>query len=388
MSGSTLTVWKFETPDGARDAVRVLEDMQRENLLTILDYATVSWEEGKEKPTTKQGSPTSSTAALGGAFWGMLFGLIFFVPLLGAAVGAASGAIAGSMADVGIDDGFIKRLRTELTPGTSALFLMTSGTVVDRVKDRFAGQHPSELIYTNLSAEQDAALRQVFGGELTDTRRRVTPRVPAGKDAGDLSATTLTVWHYNSAMGASAGEVRLRDLEERGALTVIDAITVLWMPAALKPRIGRFRSRTGARARRGAVLGGLAGTLVLAPVAGAAVGAGVGALADRLRRTGIDEAFLEEIERRLVPGSSALLVLSENADLDAIRPILERGRSRGDVTLMHATLGDDAPQSLRDLLALVPSYPSDPATPEDLEPSGSLGPPRSSAPSRGRKETP
>ena len=101
MPQSTLTVWKFANPEGARDAVRTLEDMQKQDLLTILDFATVSWEEGKKKPTTKQGSPTTSAGALGGAFWGMLFGLIFFVPLLGAAVGAATGALTGSLADVG-----------------------------------------------------------------------------------------------------------------------------------------------------------------------------------------------------------------------------------------------------------------------------------------------
>jgi uncharacterized membrane protein len=162
MPQSTLTVWKFSTPDGAQRAARGLEDMQKEGLLTILDFAMVSWAEGKKKPTTTQGSPTTSTGALGGAFWGMLLGLIFFVPLLGAAVGAATGALTGSMADVGIDDGFIKKVRDEVTPGTSALFLMTSDTVVDRVKERFAAYEPAGLLYTNLSEEQEAALRGVF----------------------------------------------------------------------------------------------------------------------------------------------------------------------------------------------------------------------------------
>jgi uncharacterized membrane protein len=162
MPQSTLTVWKFDSPEGAGGAVRALQEMQRDGLITVLDHATVSWEQGKKKPTTRQGSPTGSTGALGGAFWGMLFGLIFFVPLLGAAVGAAAGALAGSMTDVGIDDDFIKKVRSQVTPGTSALFLLSSGAVLDRVKDRFAAEKPSELIYTNLSEEQDAALRQVF----------------------------------------------------------------------------------------------------------------------------------------------------------------------------------------------------------------------------------
>ena len=72
-----------------------------------------------------------SGAILGGAFWGLLFGLIFLVPLLGAAVGAATGAFAGTLTDVGIDDGFIKEVRKTVTPGTSALFLMTSDAGID-----------------------------------------------------------------------------------------------------------------------------------------------------------------------------------------------------------------------------------------------------------------
>src|SRR4051794_6977539 len=387
MPESTLSVWTFDTPDGAERAVGAIQDMHSQKLLTILDYATVSWQQDTKKPTSKRGSPTTSTAALGGDFWGMLFGLIFFVPLLGVAVGAAAGGFAGSMADVGIDDGFIKKVRTKVTPGTSALFLLTSRSVPDIVKDRFAADHPSEPTCTHLSEEQDSALRRVFGDGAATSRPRASGRVAPASGARARSTTTLTVWHYNSAMGASAGEVRLRDLEQRRALTVIDAITVLWVPATLTPRIGRFRSRTGARARRGAVLGALADTLVLAPVDGA----GGGALAGRLRQAGIGEEFLREVEGRLVPGSSALLVLSENTDLDAIRPILERGRSRGDVTLMHAVLHDDAPRALHDLLDVVPPYrPHWPAA-EDLEPAGSALPSQrsaSSSPSHQRKETP
>lgn len=199
---------------------------------------------------------------------------------------------------------------------------------------------------------------------MTAKRRAHSTSGKAEAGRSDHASTSLTVWHYDSAMGAAAGEIRLRNLEERGALTVIDAITVAWMPHASQPRIGHLHSRTAAGARRGAVLGAVAGVLVLAPAAGAAAGAGLGALAGRLRATGIDDDFLTEMKSRLTPGTSALLVLSGDADLDAIRPFLERGRSRGDVTLMHAVLSDDAPDTLRELLASLPSSPLDPHAPD------------------------
>lgn len=165
MAQATLTVWKFKTAEGAETASTTIQQLARENLITVRDAATVRWEEGAKKPKTKQLNSTTGAGALGGSFWGMLFGLLFFVPLLGAAIGAATGALSGALTDVGIDDGFINRVRDEITPGTSALFLMSSDAVIDKVRDALAGLETPELIFTNLSADQETALRDVFGEE-------------------------------------------------------------------------------------------------------------------------------------------------------------------------------------------------------------------------------
>jgi uncharacterized membrane protein len=158
---ATLTVWKFNTPDGADAALHTLEDLQRQELIKVHDGAVVTWPPGKSKPKTRQLRSLTGVGALGGAFWGLLFGLIFFVPILGVAIGAATGALAGSLGDVGIDDDFINGTREKVTPGTSALFILTSDAVTDRVKEAFAGQD-MELISTNLSAEDEANLRHAF----------------------------------------------------------------------------------------------------------------------------------------------------------------------------------------------------------------------------------
>src|SRR4249920_2206689 len=121
----------------AERCVQVLQTLQQQELIKVFDAATVVWEEGKKKPKTRQLNNLTGAGALGGAFWGLLFGLLFFVPLLGMAVGAAFGALSGSLADVGIDDNFIKNVRDEVTPGTSALFVMTGRVVADRVLDEF-----------------------------------------------------------------------------------------------------------------------------------------------------------------------------------------------------------------------------------------------------------
>lgn len=161
---ATLTAWKFASPDGADDALATLEKLQSEALIQVQDAAVVSWEPGRKKPKTREMHSTKKAGALGGGFWGLLFGLIFFVPILGLAIGAATGALFGSLADVGISDDFINRVRDEVTPGTSALFLLSSDAVIDRVASEFKETH-AELISTNLSTEQESKLREVFGQE-------------------------------------------------------------------------------------------------------------------------------------------------------------------------------------------------------------------------------
>jgi uncharacterized membrane protein len=161
---ASLTVWKFHTPYGADEALDKLRDMESRQLITVQDAAVVSWETGKKKPKTREMHDTKKAGALGGGFWGLLFGLIFFVPILGLAIGAASGALFGSLADVGISDSFIKSVRDKVTPGTSALFLLSSDAVMDRVREEFSGQE-AELISTNLSKEQEDQLRAAFEPE-------------------------------------------------------------------------------------------------------------------------------------------------------------------------------------------------------------------------------
>src|SRR6185312_8575720 len=172
---ATMTVWKFPTAGGAAVAEATLKDLQRRELIQIHDAAIVSYPEGARKPKTRQLRSLAGAGALGGAFWGMLFGLIFFVPLLGMAIGAGMGALTGSMTDVGIDDAFIRRMRDEIQPGTSALFLLSSGAVVDKVRDAFEGQQ-MVLVETNLSNEEEQKLREVFAEDVTSVPGAPEPR--------------------------------------------------------------------------------------------------------------------------------------------------------------------------------------------------------------------
>jgi uncharacterized membrane protein len=162
---ATLTVWKFDSADGADQALDTLLRFESQQLLDLIDGAVVSWPEGAKKPRTRQLKPSRGRYSLVGAFWGLLFGLIFAVPLLGLALGGGMGALTASLSDIGIDDDLIKQVRQSVTPGTSALFLYTQ-KVQEGLLDRLskAQTHPV-LIQSSLSAEQEARLRAAFEEE-------------------------------------------------------------------------------------------------------------------------------------------------------------------------------------------------------------------------------
>jgi len=146
-----------------RPDLAVLERLGKEQLVKVHDAAVVSRQPGEKKSHTRQLRDTTKAGALGGTFWGMLFGLIFFVPLLGAALGAATGPLTGSLTDVGIDDDFIESVRKQVTPGTSALFVMTSDAVVDRIRPELEKLDlQAKLIKTNPSETQEHAMREAF----------------------------------------------------------------------------------------------------------------------------------------------------------------------------------------------------------------------------------
>lgn len=168
---STLTVWKFNTVDGADNALAKLESLQKQQLIQVLDAAIVSWPQGRKRPKTYQAMNTVGAGALGGAFWGMLFGLLFFAPLLGIIVGATAGALSGRFADYGINDSFIKELQSKVTEGTSALFLLTGQVTIDKVEAAFTSEEKGELIQSNLSTEQETKLREDFGAELNTEKQ-------------------------------------------------------------------------------------------------------------------------------------------------------------------------------------------------------------------------
>ncbi len=159
---TAFTVWKFDSPDGAERGVSLLKDAEADQLVKILDHATVSWPTGEKKPKIKHGHEDTMRGAGWGALWGLLFGALFMVPLLGAAAGAGIAAISKATEKLGITEEQLEQIRSEITEGTSALFVVSEEGDLDRLGERFRGMNMT-LVQTNLTPAERELLLETFG---------------------------------------------------------------------------------------------------------------------------------------------------------------------------------------------------------------------------------
>ena len=159
---TAFTVWKFETPEGADHAEKLVEGAEADQIVKLLDHAVVSWPVGAKKPTIKEGHRETKRGAGWGALWGLLFGALFTIPVLGVAAGAAIGAVSKATSQLGISKEQLEKIREEVTEGTSALFLITDEGNLDRLGERFRGVS-MKLVDANLTEGERALLMETFG---------------------------------------------------------------------------------------------------------------------------------------------------------------------------------------------------------------------------------
>jgi uncharacterized membrane protein len=159
---TTFSVWKYDDPAGAERAVELIKNAEADGLVKIDDHAVVSWPVGAAQPDTKHGHEENWRGAGWGAVLGLLVGALFFIPVVGGLAGAAIGALAKATEDAGITKEQLERIRSQVTEGTSALFLVTEQDDVDRLAERMRGVH-TMLLATNLTDAERKDLLETFG---------------------------------------------------------------------------------------------------------------------------------------------------------------------------------------------------------------------------------
>jgi uncharacterized membrane protein len=159
---SNLTVLTFTSAEGAQNLSDVLWTADEDGLIEIEDLAIVRRDvEGAPKMWQAVQPEGGRRSVLSGAFWGLTLGTLFVMPLAGAVTGAVVGMTSGHIHDFGIDDDFIEQVRDQLTPDTSAIFILGSATDLGALRERI--QHVDfEITSTELDPEREAELRAMF----------------------------------------------------------------------------------------------------------------------------------------------------------------------------------------------------------------------------------
>ncbi|MDH6145358.1 MULTISPECIES: DUF1269 domain-containing protein [Kitasatospora] len=131
----STTAWRFSGTEGADDAVLRLKQLGDQELIDVRDVAVIRWPEYStraqvQEHVTDEGSKASS--------------------------------FAKKLSKSGIDSSMIESVKGDMTPGTSALVLLSTDAVIDTVAKAFEG-HAMELMRSDLSVQQEDRLRAAFG---------------------------------------------------------------------------------------------------------------------------------------------------------------------------------------------------------------------------------
>jgi uncharacterized membrane protein len=145
---TTLSIWGFDASGAAEPALRSLERLQTRRVLEVDDVAVVDWPADSRRPQCYQ----VGTSELTGAFWGLLFGLLFLLPLAG----------QEALTSVGLTEEFLARTRSRVVAGTSAVFVLSAGEVLETIRAAIADFEP---LVSALSAEQERELLRAFAAD-------------------------------------------------------------------------------------------------------------------------------------------------------------------------------------------------------------------------------
>jgi uncharacterized membrane protein len=122
-----MTIWTFDTVDGAAGAAQVLAGEDAGARWTVLDQVLVRWPADAADPVFAQQARTDHVPRSGWkTFWSDLVGTMFTAPLVMAG-GLAWKAFIDEALRSGLDEDQVEELRERMQPGTSALMLVTDG---------------------------------------------------------------------------------------------------------------------------------------------------------------------------------------------------------------------------------------------------------------------
>ena len=124
---SDLLVITFQKETDAADALARIKSVQHSGGLNLSDVAIVTKDAAGKVNVENHADSAEKAGAVGGGALGLLIGMFFF-PVLGIVIGAGIGALIGKSLHHNVDPGIVRDVTTDLTPGTSAVFILVDGS--------------------------------------------------------------------------------------------------------------------------------------------------------------------------------------------------------------------------------------------------------------------
>ncbi|MGD0927694.1 MAG: DUF1269 domain-containing protein [Streptosporangiaceae bacterium] len=130
----STTAWRFSGTEGADAAVLRLKQLDAQDLIDVQDVTVIRWPHYATAPQAQEHVTSEASKA---------------------------SSFAKKLTKAGIDAGMLDSVKGDMTPGTSALVLLSADAAIDTVVQAFEGQ-AMELIRSDLSVQQEDLLRDAF----------------------------------------------------------------------------------------------------------------------------------------------------------------------------------------------------------------------------------
>jgi uncharacterized membrane protein len=150
-----LLVVTFKNQEDASRALADVRRTQQAGGLSVKDAAVVEKDANGKIHHINQADTATKTGVIGGGFLGLLIGFVFF-PVIGLAIGAIAGGLIGKSLHHDVDKQLINDVTNDLTPGSSALFLLVEGSAAALVG--LFGPYQGKIYQTSVNPELEAQL--------------------------------------------------------------------------------------------------------------------------------------------------------------------------------------------------------------------------------------
>ena len=157
---SNLVVITFDNEEEAGKVREAIRQQEKGGLIKLDDSAVVTKDTDGKVHVKNQVDRGVKIGGVTGGFLGLLIGSIFF-PVAGVVVGVLGGMGVGALTDHGIQKSFVKEVSEEITPSTSAIFLIVREADPNAAVAALR-PYKGKLLQTSLDSDEEETLRRAL----------------------------------------------------------------------------------------------------------------------------------------------------------------------------------------------------------------------------------